>query len=56
MRRIIFLGIYIAMIIGGVLTLILHLLYLPVIYFKFVGGSGAVAVFGAHLLWDDFLR
>ncbi len=56
MGRVIFLGIYIAMIVGGILTLILQLLYSPVIYYWFAAGSSAVVVFGAYLLWEDFLH
>jgi len=56
MGRVLVLGVYIAMVVGGVLTLILQLLYAPAIQPKFVAGSGAVAAFGAYLLWEDFLR
>jgi hypothetical protein len=56
MGRLICLCIYIAMVVGGVLTLILQLLYSPAVTMKFAFGSGAVAVMGAYLLWEDFLR
>ncbi len=56
MGRVIFLGVYIVMIVGGTLTLILQLLYSPEIYYRFAAGSSAVAIFGAYLLWEDFLR
>ena len=56
MGRLICLIVYIAMMVGGVLTLILQLVYSPAVSFKFAAGSGAVAVFGAFLLWEDFLR
>jgi hypothetical protein len=56
MGRLLCLIVYIAMMVGGVLTLVLQLVYSPVVSFKFAGGSGAVAVFGAYLLWEDFLR
>jgi hypothetical protein len=54
--RLLCLIVYIAMMVGGVLTLILQLVYSPVLSFKFAAGSVAVAVFGAYLLWEDFLR
>ena len=56
MGRVAVLGIYIAMIVGGALTLILQLVYSPAIELKFVIGSGAVALFGGYLLWEEFLR
>jgi hypothetical protein len=56
MGRVLVLGVYIAMVVGGVLTLILQLRYAPVLTFKYVAGSAAVAAFGAYLLWEDFLR
>ena len=56
MGRALVLGVYFAMVVGGVLTLILQLLYSPTISFKFAAGSGVVAVSGAYLLWEDFLR
>jgi hypothetical protein len=56
MVRLLVLGVYIAMVVGGVLTLILQLLYSPAITGRYVAGSGAVAVFGAYLLWEEFLR
>jgi len=56
MGRVVVLGVYIAMIVGGVLTLILQLVYSPAIEVKFLAGSGVVTVFGVYLLWADFLR
>jgi len=56
MGRVVVLGVYIAMIVGGVLTLILQLVYAPAVEFRFVAASGAAALFGAFLLWADFLR
>jgi hypothetical protein len=56
MGRLLCLIVYIAMMVGGVLTLILQLVYSPVLSFKLAAGSVAVAVFGAYLLWEDFLR
>lgn len=56
MGRLICLIVYIAMMVGGVLTLILQLMYSPVLSFKFAVGSAAAAIFGAYLLWEDFLR
>jgi len=56
MVRLLVLGVYIAMVVGGVLTLILQLLYSPAIQLKFVAGSALTALFGAYLLWADFLR
>jgi hypothetical protein len=56
MGRLLCLIVYIAMMVGGVLTLILQLVYSPVLSFKFAAGSVVVAVFGAYLLWEDFLR
>ncbi len=56
MGRMLVLGVYIAMVVGGVLTLILQLLYAPALSVKFTVGSGAVAALGAYLLWEDFLR
>jgi hypothetical protein len=56
MGRMLVLGVYFAMVVGGVLTLILQLLYSPTISLEFAGGSGMTAVAGAYLLWQDFLR
>ena len=56
MGRLLCLIVYIAMMVGGVLTLILQLVYAPAISFKFAAGSGAAAIFGVYLLWEDFLR
>ena len=56
MGRLICLIVYIAMMVGGVLTLILQLVYSPVLSFKFAAGSIAATIFGAYLLWEDFLR
>ena len=54
--RVVWLGLYLGMIVGGILTLILQLLYSPVVTFEYAAGSGVVAVSGAYLLWEDFLR
>ena len=56
MGRLICLIVYTAMMVGGVLTLILQLIYSPSLSFKYAAGSVAVAGFGAYLLWEDFLR
>ena len=54
--RDVWVGLYLAMIVGGVLTLLLQLLYSPALSFRFAAGSGAVAICGAYLLWEDVLR
>ena len=54
--RDVWVGLYLVMIVGGVLTLLLQLLYSPALSFRYAAGSGAVAIFGAYLLWEDFLR
>jgi hypothetical protein len=56
MGRIAALGIYIAMVVGGVLTLILQVLYFPVLDLEHAAISGVVAIAGAGMLWADFLR
>ena len=56
MGRIAALGIYIAMVVGGVLTLILQVLCFPVLDLEHAAISGVVAVAGAGMLWADFLR
>ena len=56
MGRVVWLGLYLAMTIGGVLALILQLLYGPAISIKFVVVSVASAAAGAYLIWADFLR
>jgi putative Ca2+/H+ antiporter (TMEM165/GDT1 family) len=54
--RVVWAGLYLAMIVGGVLTLLLQLLYSPALSLKYAAGSGAIAIFAAYLLWEDFLR
>ena len=56
MGRLVCLIMYIAMLVGGVLTLILQLVYSPVLSLEYAAGSAAVAGFGTYLLWADFLR
>ena len=56
MGRVAWLGLYLAMTIGGVLALILQLLYGPTISIKFIVVSVASAAAGAYLIWADFLR
>jgi hypothetical protein len=54
--RVVWLWCYLAMAVGGVLSLILQLLYSPALQFRFVALSVITAAFGAFLLWADFLR
>lgn len=54
--RVVWLGCYLAMAIGGVLSFILQVLYAPAIQLWFVALSVIAAAFGAFLLWADFLR
>ncbi|HXX25023.1 MAG TPA: hypothetical protein VEJ40_00020 [Pseudolabrys sp.] len=56
MGKVIVLGIYIAMMIGGVLTLILQVLYFPVLDLEHAAISVVAALAGAVMLWVDFLR
>ena len=56
MGRVVWLGLYLAMTVGGVLALILRLLYAPAVSFRFVAVSTASAAAGAYLIWADFLR
>jgi hypothetical protein len=56
MGRVVWLGLYLIMTVGGVLALLLHLLYAPANSFKFVVVSTALAAAGASLIWADFLR
>ncbi len=52
MGRVIFLGAYIAMIVGGILTLNSAI----AVFTSFAAGGSAIAILGAYLLWEDFLR
>jgi len=56
MGRIGAVGIYIAMAVGGVLTLILQVLYFPVLDLEHAAIRAVVAIAGAGMLWADFLR
>ena len=56
MARVIWLWCYLAMMVGGVLSFILQVLYSPAVQFKFLTASIVVALAGVALLWADFLR
>lgn len=56
MGRTVVLGIYMVMVVGGVLTLILQVLYFPPFSLEHAALSIGVALAGGVLLWADFLR
>ncbi|HZQ12629.1 MAG TPA: hypothetical protein VFB31_07460 [Pseudolabrys sp.] len=56
MGRIVVLGVYMVMVVGGVLTLILQVLYFPPFSLEHAAISLGVALAGVILLWADFLR
>ena len=56
MAQVIWLWCYLAMIVGGVLSFILQVLYSPAVQLEFLIASVAIALSGVALLWADFLR
>jgi hypothetical protein len=56
MATVIWLGLYLAMTIGGVVLFILELLYAGAPSFEYVVLTGATAVGGACLIWAECMR
>ena len=54
--RVVWLWCYLAMMVGGVLSFILQIVYAPAVQLRFLALSTIAAVFGTVLLWADFMR
>ncbi len=55
MRKLIFLLLSAAMLLGGLYLVLDEFLFATIIYFRFVAGGAAMAFAGGYLIWTDFI-
>lgn len=55
MRKLLLFVVSAAMLVGGLYWLVVELLLVDRIYFRFVIGGAVLATLGAYLLWIDFI-